>query len=109
MQLYGPSLLVLRTVESELMPQWRRLASVLVCEMRHTELLQAADPVSGAAARRADTIQLARTTLLAFYKDSDKGRVCLFTGCSGAVALYKLIDIICCSRIVVVYATAIFL
>lgn len=78
MQLYAPSLLLLHSVEAELrLPQWRRLAALLVSEMRYTEALQAAEalPPAGASGQRrpTDLIQLARSSLLAFYADADKG------------------------------------
>ncbi|KAM7315395.1 integrator complex subunit 8 [Ixodes scapularis] len=67
---YGASLALLRTVDSELMPQWRRLASLLASEVRHTEVLQAAASTN-LGARKAELAQLARDTVLAYYRDAD--------------------------------------
>ncbi|XP_077494107.1 integrator complex subunit 8-like [Amblyomma americanum] len=76
LKLYAPALQLFHAVEAELsLPQWRRLAALLVAEMHYTEALQAADmlPLPANAQRRpADIIQLARTSLLAYYAGADK-------------------------------------
>ncbi|KAK8769152.1 hypothetical protein V5799_014383 [Amblyomma americanum] len=76
LKLYGPSLLLFHAVEAELrLPQWRRLAALLVAEMRYTEALQASDTLplpAGTQRRPTDLIQLAHTSLLAYYAEDDK-------------------------------------
>lgn len=74
LKLFAPSLLLFHSVEAELrLPQWRRLAALLVSEMRYTEALQAAEalpPATSGQRRPTDLIQLARSSLLAFYTDT---------------------------------------
>ncbi|XP_064467111.1 integrator complex subunit 8-like [Ornithodoros turicata] len=76
LKLYCASLVLLRTIEAELMPQWRRLASILLSEIRHTEMLQAAANIQTLyqnSARRSEVVDIARTAVLAYYKESEKG------------------------------------
>lgn len=75
LKLYCAALVLFRIIEAELMPQWRRLASILVSEIRHTEVLQAAMNIQSLfqdSARRNEVVDIARLAVLAYYKDSDK-------------------------------------
>lgn len=73
LKLFAPSLLLFHAVEAELrLPPG--LAALLVAEMRYTEALQAAEslPLPAGAHKPTDIIELARTSLLAYYAEADK-------------------------------------